>query len=116
MDLLISHPAEELQRKNSNRRGCPQKGGVPGWCPFYPSLGAALGQKNSMKEKGARKQVDPRVYPRGRTQVWGAITHQMVQRRLDSLCSEGHRVSEEPAFGHLPNRLQQCQSNHMVPL
>lgn len=72
MDLLISHPVEELQRKNSNG-GVPQKGGVPRRCPFYPSLGAALGQKNSMKEKGARKQVDPRVCPRGRTQVWGAI-------------------------------------------
>ena len=53
MDLLIPHTVEELQIEKGKRGGVPQNGGVPGRYPFYPSLEAALCQKNSTEKNEA---------------------------------------------------------------
>lgn len=64
---------------------------------------------------GAGRQVELMVYPRGRAQVWGAINSSNDIQETDFLRSEGHEVSEEPAFGHLPQRLQWCQPTTTAP-
>lgn len=49
-------------------------------------------------------------------QVWGAINSSNGIKEIDFPVRKGHGVSEEPVFGHLYYRLQQCQSNKAVPL